>query len=87
MVIIQALFNALLGLLVHQVLIEPKNIKKGSDTSTYTMQFLFAYGFGIPIVVMEPLYMIEFLGIQNAGLRMVFLGTAIVNSLRIAEGE
>ncbi len=51
------------------------------------MQFLFAYGFGIPIVVLEPLYMIEFLGIQNAGLRMVFLGTAIVNSLRIAEGE
>lgn len=87
MVLIQATFNALLGILVHQVLIEPQNIKKGSDTSTYTMQFLFAYGFGIPIVVLEPLYMIEFLGIQNAGLRMVFLGTAIVNSLRIAEGE
>lgn len=60
--------------------------KINTDT-THTMQFLFAYGFGIPMVVMEPLYLIAFLGIRNSGLRMVILGTPIVNSLRITEGE
>lgn len=88
-VIIQACFNAILGLLVYKILIEPrKKVKEKINTdTTHTMQFLFAYGFGIPMVVMEPLYLIAFLGIRNSGLRMVILGTPIVNSLRITEGE
>ena len=46
---------------------------------------LFAFGIAMPCVVMEPIYVMQALDIQNKGLIMVFLATPIVNSLRIAE--
>ena len=87
MIITQACFNAILSYFVYTILIEPRKTTEKANTAISSAQFLFAYGFGIPIVVLEPLFMFDFLGIRNAVLRMVFLGTPIVNSLRITEGE
>ena len=87
MIIIQSCFNSILGSLVYKILIEPLKSKEKANTAISSAQFLFAYGFGIPLVVMEPIYIKEFLGIRNAGIKMVFLATPITNSLRITEGE
>lgn len=85
MLVIQSSFNAILASLVYKILISKKEKKK--DAYITTEQLIFAFGFGIPMVVLEPIYMIRILDIQNVGLKMVFLATPIVNSLRIAEGE
>eukprot|EP00584_Thalassiosira_punctigera_P010869 CAMPEP_0172545780 /NCGR_PEP_ID=MMETSP1067-20121228/15645_1 /TAXON_ID=265564 ORGANISM="Thalassiosira punctigera, Strain Tpunct2005C2" /NCGR_SAMPLE_ID=MMETSP1067 /ASSEMBLY_ACC=CAM_ASM_000444 /LENGTH=426 /DNA_ID=CAMNT_0013332595 /DNA_START=168 /DNA_END=1448 /DNA_ORIENTATION=- len=85
---IQSCFNAMLGSLVYKMLVEPPTKAKEKVirvTSSSSARFLFAYGFAIPMVVMEPIYMLNFLDIQNAGLRMTFLASPIVNSLRILE--
>jgi len=60
--------------------------KDGAIVSSATA-FLFAFGFAIPCVAMEPIYVIRALEIKNAGLILVFLATPIVNSLRITEGK
>ena len=86
MLVIQSSFNAILASLVYKILISKKEKKKDAYITT-TEQLIFAFGFGIPMVVLEPIYMIRILDIQNVGLKMVFLATPIVNSLRIAEGE
>ena len=48
--------------------------------------YLFALGIALPFVILEPLYLIDVLDVKNAGLRMTFLATPIVNGLRITEG-
>ena len=84
MLVIQSSFNAIVASLVYKILISKEEKK---DAYITTEQLIFAFGFGIPMVVLEPIYMIRILDIQNVVLKMVFLATPIVNSLRIAEGE
>lgn len=91
-VIIQACFNVALGCLVYKIVIQPsltakEKARDENESVGYPAQFLFVYGFAIPIIAMEPLHLIDFLDVRNVGLRMAILGTPIVNSLRMAEGE
>lgn len=80
-IVIQSCINALLGYLVYKILVGPStNAKTISST-----QFLFAFGIGIPALVMEPIYIMEFLDIRNAGIRMLFLANTITGSLKIPE--
>lgn len=84
--VVQSSFNALLGSLVYKILIDPlKTKEEKGNTYITTEQIVFAFGLAIPLVILEPIYMIEFLDIRNVGLKMVFLATPIVNSLRITE--
>jgi hypothetical protein len=82
---IQTAVGAALALLLFKFVIEPrKENKKGEITTT---AYLCALGFVLPVVVFEPMYVIQFLDIQNAGLRILLLSLPIVNSLRCLEGK
>jgi len=56
-----------------------------TSSSSSLSSLLFAFGVALPAVILEPIYAIQILKIQNLGLIMVFLATTIVNSLRIVE--
>ena len=81
--------NAILACLIYKIVIEPKSTNKAKDArkiSESPAAFLFAFGIAFPFVVIEPLYLIDFMGITNAGLRMACLASPTVNSFRISEG-
>mmetsp|Transcript_4619 Transcript_4619/g.9732 ORF Transcript_4619/g.9732 Transcript_4619/m.9732 type:complete len:464 (+) Transcript_4619:49-1440(+) len=100
-VLFQNIFNAILGVLMFKIVVEPRqqrtamqtekesssNSDSGDrqDAASDTLAFLFALGIAMPCVVLEPVYVIRALEIRNAGLIMLFLATPIVNSLRITE--
>ena len=110
----QSIFNAIVGLLLFKVVIEPQQQQqqakrfeardassKGAKaaaaaaaaaatatTRTAPVQpggWLFALGIALPCVVLEPLLAVRLLRIENAGLIMTFLATAVSNSLRVLE--
>jgi hypothetical protein len=81
--------NAILACLIYKIVIEPQSTNKTKDArkiSESPAAFLFAFGIVFPFAVIEPLYLIDFLGITNPGLRMACLASPIVNSFRISEG-
>ncbi len=86
MLLIQCVFNAILAFFVYKILVEP-SIAKGGSHTIFSTSYLFAFGVAIPLVVMEPIYLMEYLDIKSPGLGMAFLATPIVNSLRITEGK
>ena len=76
-------------------MIEPQQRKKPDGTprtctrsanTNLNSAYLFAFGFAMPFVILEPIYIINYLNVQNTGLKMVFLATPITNTLRITEG-
>mmetsp|Transcript_6870 Transcript_6870/g.12241 ORF Transcript_6870/g.12241 Transcript_6870/m.12241 type:complete len:425 (-) Transcript_6870:130-1404(-) len=87
LVVLQSAFNAILGYFVYKFLVERSSTTKTKDNGAMTAltPHLFAYGVAIPLVAMEPIYMMEYLDIKNVGLGMAFLATPINLSLRIAE--
>ena len=60
--------------------------KNSASTNLTSSAYLFAFGFAMPFVILEPIYIINYLNVQNTGLKMVFLATPITNTLRITEG-
>lgn len=92
LVVIQTTFNAILAYAVYNILVAKpaqSSSKTAAATSTTISQWqlLFTYGIAIPLVMMEPIYVMEYLDIKNVGLGMAFLATPINLSLRIAEGN
>ena len=92
LVVIQTTFNALLGYFVYNILVaqeQPSSSSSSTKTTTSISQWqlLFTYGIAIPLVVLEPIYVMEYLDIKNVGLGMAFLATPINLSLRIPEGK
>mmetsp|Transcript_22298 Transcript_22298/g.51072 ORF Transcript_22298/g.51072 Transcript_22298/m.51072 type:complete len:422 (-) Transcript_22298:190-1455(-) len=83
-VIIQSTFNAMLGYFVYKIMVEPSK-EHGKSNSLMVTTHLFAFGAAIPLVVMEPIYLMQYLGVTSPAIGTVFLATPIVNSLRIAE--
>ena len=60
---------------------------RSANTNLTSSAYLFAFGFAMPFVILEPIYIINYLNVQNTGLKMVFLATPITNTLRITEGS
>lgn len=67
-----------------------RHASASSSTSTTSLSStwpgLFSFGFALPFVILQPIYVINYFEIKHIGLRMVLLTMPIINSLRITEG-
>ena len=71
------------GVLIYHFIIREQKHASMSSSATST---LVAFGVVFPFMILQPIYLINYLSIQNLGLRMMVLALPCTGTLRCLEG-
>lgn len=82
LLVVQTVMAALAGALIYQFVLKEQKHTSIFSSATPT---LVAFGIVFPFVTLEPIYLIDYLSIQNVGLRMLVLALPCATTLRCLE--
>jgi hypothetical protein len=87
---IQSIVGACLGFIIFELIIKDQSLSRtkhsSHEKSPELKHLLVGFGVVLPIAFLQPIYLIDYLSIENMALKMLILALPMTASLRCIEG-